>query len=319
MPVTVDLEKCVGTRDCLNACAFNAIDVIGGKAVVYENCVDCDACVRACPTHALISATPSEATARGGILVADFGDRSGIVAAVDRAARGASVNVSSVRVDPTDAAAAADAVANEAKSSGSRVVVLPHAGAGPAIAARVAATLGAASLSGCEGFTIDDAGGVRATRIGFGGIVKMSSRTAPGTTVITVVPKTHAPFSSHLIETAAGGTVVGDAPRTPGDSARTIVAIANGLPDDAALAARGIADALGASLLEADAVAGKHIAPELYIAVGVDGSTEHNAAVNGAGTIVALVSQSNAPIAQVADYLLAGDVDEDSKALLSAL
>ena len=136
MPVTVDLEKCIGSRDCLQACAFNAIDVIDNKAVVYENCVDCDMCVHACPTHALISATPSEATGKGAVLVVDFADRSGIAAAVDRAARHANANVASSRVDVSDAAAAADAIAQQAKDGECSFVVLPHAGAGPAIAAR---------------------------------------------------------------------------------------------------------------------------------------------------------------------------------------
>jgi electron transfer flavoprotein alpha subunit len=70
--------------------------------------------------------------------------------------------------------------------------------------------------------------------------------------------------------------------------------------------------------VDADSLSGK-IVPELYVAIGVNGSTEHNAAVSGAGTIVAIIDRENAPIAQVADYALIGDVGEHAKALLSAL
>src|SRR5215469_7972590 len=88
MPVTVDLGLCIGAGECVKACAFNAVDVIDGKAVIYPNCTDCDACVRACPTHAIASATPSEAK-RGGILVVDFAERSGISGPLAQIARAA--------------------------------------------------------------------------------------------------------------------------------------------------------------------------------------------------------------------------------------
>ncbi|HME82065.1 MAG TPA: 4Fe-4S binding protein [Candidatus Eremiobacteraceae bacterium] len=318
MPVTVDLEKCIGSRDCLNACAFNAIDVIDGKAVIYENCVDCDACVRACPTHAIISATPAEA-AGGAILVVDFAERSGINPIVDRTARRANANAAGVRVDPTDAGAASTAIIQEAQTNETGLIVLPHDGAGSAVAARVAAGLNAALLSGCSDFTVDDAGGVRATRLRYGGIVKTSSRTGPGKTVVTLVPRGPAQFAGRPLDAGAPAERIGDAPSPPVELARIVVALSPDLPPEALEAGRAIARALGAETIDATALPGNALSPELYVAIGVAGSTEHNAAISGAGTVVALVADANAPIAQAADYLLVGDVSAQAKALLSAL
>ena len=318
MPVTVDLEKCVGSRDCLGACAFNAIEVINDKAVIFENCVDCDACVRACPTHAIISATPTE-TAGGNILVVDFAERSGINPIVERAARRVGATASGARVDPLDAGAVADAIVKESQANGYGLVILPHDGAGPAIAARVAAGVGGALLAGASDLTLDETGGVRATRLRYGGIVKTTSRAGAGKTVVTLVPRGGAPFAAQILDASTPGERIGDAPTSPERVARRLVSMRSDLSTEVLETARGIARALNAQLVDANSLPGKSIAPELYIAIGVSGSTEHNAAVSGAGTIVAIVDQQSAPIQQIADYLLVGDVSEHAKALLSAL
>jgi electron transfer flavoprotein alpha subunit len=318
MPVTVDLDKCVGSRDCLGACAFNAIEVIDAKAVIFENCVDCDACVRACPTHAIISATRTE-TATGNILVVDFAERSGINPIVERAARRVGAAAAGARVDPLDAAAVADAIGKESQTNGYGLVILPHDGAGSAIAARIAAGIGGALLAGASDLTLDEAGGVRATRLRYGGIVKTTSRAGAGKTIVTLVPRGGASFAAQVLTAGAPGERIGDAPSPPERTARRMVAMSSDLSPESQEAARGIARALDAQLVDAGARPGKSIAPELYVAIGVNGSTEHNAAVSGAGTIVAIVDRENAPIAQVADYALIGDVGEHTKALLSAL
>jgi len=53
MELKVDLDKCTGCGTCVFACPFGAIEVVDGKAKVYESCVDCGACVDQCPEGAL--------------------------------------------------------------------------------------------------------------------------------------------------------------------------------------------------------------------------------------------------------------------------
>ena len=116
--------------------------------------------------------------------------------------------------------------------------------------------------------------------------------------------------------------------------AERIVAVGRGIKsqDNIALAQR-LAAAMGAELAASRPIcdngwlpmerqigsSGQTVAPKLYVALGISGAIQHLVGMKGARTIVAINKDADAPIFEVADYGIVGDLFEIVPALTQEL
>jgi electron transfer flavoprotein alpha subunit len=215
-------------------------------------------------------------------------------------------------------------------------VLLPSTVDGKEVAARLAVKTG--------GGLVTDAVGVSPELVAeqpiFGGAVLVTSKVATGTPIITVRANSTPPA-----EQAGAGTVEQvTATYSDADKAAKVVDRVvedkGGRPDlgDASIVVSGgrgvgspenfsvieaLADSLGAAVGASRAATdagwyphqnqvgqtGRTVSPQLYIAVGISGAIQHRAGMQTSKTIVAINKDPEAPIFELADFGLVGDLN----------
>jgi electron transfer flavoprotein alpha subunit len=226
------------------------------------------------------------------------------------------------------------------KAAEPRIFLLPGDSLGRDLAARLAFRLKAGIVTDVVDIAMDEAGRVpRFARPAYGG--KATALIVPKVfpVVVTLKPRTFNPAKAGdarpgeevRVEVAldSGQTrvrlverVQEESPGVKLEDAGTVISGGRGLggPEGFTLLtdlARVIKGAVGASRAATDAgwvpssmqvgQTGKTVSPDLYIAVGISGATQHVAGITGAKTIVAINSDPEAPIFKVANLGIVGD------------
>jgi electron transfer flavoprotein alpha subunit len=116
--------------------------------------------------------------------------------------------------------------------------------------------------------------------------------------------------------------------------AERIVAVGRGIKAQEHIElAQRLADALGAQLAASRPIcdsgwlpmerqvgsSGQTVAPRLYVALGISGAIQHVVGMKGARTIVAINKDADAPIFEIADYGIVGDLFEIVPAMIAEL